>query len=88
MWAIAPRPVLDPLPIDRRPYPGVRFSDKELVKMASAECRNASDIDMCTFGKDLIVSYSWGNQLGNEFLALGRVRGFDERAFCESFFDK
>ena len=87
-WAIAPRPVLDPLPIDRRPYPGVRFSDKELVKMASAECRNASDIDMCTVGKDLFVSYSWGNQLGNEFLALGVVRGFDERAFCESFFDK
>lgn len=85
-WDIAPGHVLDPLPIDRRPYPGVRFSDKQLVKMASAENRNASDIDMCAFGGDLLVSYSWGNQLGNEFLALGVVRGMTEREFCESFF--
>ena len=85
-WETSKRHVLDPVHEDRRPYPGVEFTAAERVRMMSAECRNASDIDMCEYKGDLIITYSWGNQRGNEFLALGLVRGMTERAFCESFF--
>ena len=87
-WTVAKRTVLEPSPDDRRPYPGIAFTADELAKMASAEDRNASDIDMCEVDGDLLITYSWGNQLGNEFLALALVKGMTERAFCESFFEE
>ena len=85
-WTLGNRPVLEPAHEDRRPYPGRVFTPAERAKMMSAEDRNTSDIDMCDFDGDLLVSYSWGNQGGNEYLALGRVRNCTEKAFCESFF--
>ena len=41
---------------------------------------------MCEWKGDLVISYSWGNQRGKEFLALAKVRNATEREFCESFF--
>ena len=85
-WDISPKHVLDPVHEDRRPYPGAALTAKDRVKMLSAENRNASDIDMCEYGGDLIISYSWGDQLGKEFLCLAKVRGMSEKDFCESFY--
>ena len=85
-WETSKKHVLDPVHEDRRPYPGVKFTAAERVRMMSAECRNASDIDMCEYNGDLIITYAWGNQLDGAYMALGLVRGMTERAFCESFF--
>ena len=85
-WECGNRVVLDFGSEDQRPHPGVRLDPEMVRKLAAADNRNASDIDMCDVGNDLVITYGWGNQKGFDHLALARVRGMDERAFCESFF--
>ena len=86
-WELSPHVVLDYDPEeDRRLHSGVRFTDAERAEIAGAKDVNASDLDMCEFDGGLICCYSWGDQHGNEFLALGRA-DCTEREFCESFFD-
>lgn len=46
---------------------------------------NASDLDFCEYGGKLYATYSWGDQRGDEYLALGEA-DCGEREFCESFF--
>ena len=85
-WEISPRPVLMPdEAADRRIAPDAAPGAwRETV--AGAEDRNASDIDMISFGGRLEMVYSWGNQHGTEFLARAYVPDCDEAAFCRSFF--
>ena len=76
-------PVLDYEECDRHLAadlaPGLR------ERIARAENINASDLDMCEFGGKLHIVYSWGNQRGQEFLALGEADA-TEQEFCESYF--
>jgi hypothetical protein len=47
--------------------PRLRAAERE--RIANAENCNNSDIDFCELEGRTVISYSWGNQLGNEFLA-------------------
>ena len=85
-WEKGLRTVLDFGPEDRKIHPGFTFDEAERTRIANDTDINASDLDFREYKGDLIVSYSWGNQRGREFLALGRVRNCTEKAFCESFF--
>jgi len=42
---------------------------EQRVKVAEAQDINNSDIDFCEYEGKLIISYSWGDQQGKEFLA-------------------
>ena len=53
---------------------------KERARIASAININNSDIDFCEFQGRLIITYSWGNQLGVEHLAEAVYEG-SERQF-------
>lgn len=50
----------------------------------AVDCNN-SDIDMCEINGKTLITYSWGNQLGKEFLALAEYNGTNEE-FLKSFF--
>lgn len=62
-----------------------RFTQKELDYIENAINCNVSDIDMCEYNEKTIITYSWGNQLGKEFLALAEYDGTEEE-FLKSFF--
>lgn len=79
-------PVLPYSPEDKVIYPGVKLTDAQIAKINLASDINASDLDMCDYNGKAIFSYSWGNQRGTEFLALGEA-DISERDFCFSFFE-
>lgn len=62
-----------------------RFTQKELDYIETAINCNVSDIDMCEYNGKTVIVYSWGNQLGKEFLALAEYDGTEED-FLKSFF--
>ena len=84
-WQLSPEIVLSFDAEDKKIHPKAVLSAAQREKVAAAENRNASDLDMCTYRGRLICSYSWGNQKGVEFLALAAA-DVTEREFCESFF--
>ena len=51
----------------------------------AVNCNN-SDFDLCDYNGKTIITYSWGNQLGKEFLALAEYHG-NSREFLQSFFE-
>lgn len=62
-----------------------RFTTEELKFIENSVDCNNSDIDMCEINGKTLITYSWGNQLGKEFLALAQFDG-TEKEFLESFF--
>ena len=62
-----------------------RFTKEELDYIENAVDCNNSDIDMCEINGKTLITYSWGNQLGKEFLALAEYNGTNEE-FLKSFF--
>ena len=46
-----------------------KFTTQQRERIALAENINNSDIDFCEYEGRTIINYSWGNQLGIEFLA-------------------
>jgi len=44
-------------------------------KIAKATNINNSDIDFCEWNGRLLITYSWGNQQGTEFLAAAAYEG-------------
>lgn len=62
-----------------------RFTAEELDYIASAVNCNNSDFDMCYYNGKTVITYSWGNQYGKEFLALAEYDGTEEE-FLKSFF--
>lgn len=63
-----------------------RFSDKELSFIENSVDCNNSDVDFCEYNGKTYVLYSWGNQLGKEFLALATYDGCLEE-FLRSYFE-
>jgi len=61
------------------------FSPEELDYIENAVNRNNSDFDMCYYNGKTIITYSWGDQNGKEFLALAEYDGTNEE-FLKSFF--
>ena len=58
---------------------------KDIDRIENAVNTNNSDIDLCEFGGKTVIVYSWGNQLGHEFLAIAEYDGSEEE-FLKSFF--
>lgn len=48
-------------------------ADKELI-LNAYNCNN-SDVDFCDYKGKTIITYSWGNQVGKEFLAMAEYDG-------------
>lgn len=62
------------------------FTEEELAHIANAVDCNNSDVDLCEYKGKTIILYSWGNQLGTEFLAEAEYDGTVEE-FLKSFFN-
>ena len=70
---------------DRKVIHPERFTAEELEYIKTAVDINNSDVDFCNYNGKTVISYSWGNQMGTEFLALAEYDG-TEQEFLESFF--
>lgn len=66
------------------PHPE-RFTKEELDLIAISGDNNNSDVDLCEYNGKTVILYSWGNQLGREFLACAEYDG-GLKEFLESFF--
>ncbi|NLE39098.1 MAG: hypothetical protein GX621_13835 [Pirellulaceae bacterium] len=64
-----------------------KLTAEEREHIAKATNRNASDFDLCEYQGKVIISYSWGNQVGTEFLAEAYYDG-GLKPFLQGFFDK
>ena len=62
-----------------------RFTEEEKRKVALAVDCNNSDVDLCDYQGKTVITYSWGNQFGKEFLALAEYDG-PSSEFLQSFF--
>jgi hypothetical protein len=62
-----------------------RFTDEEKAYVRDAVDCNNSDVDFCDYHGKAVILYSWGNQLGKEFLALAEYDGSLEE-LLKSFF--
>jgi hypothetical protein len=70
---------------DKKIYREDYFSEQQLDTILNAVNVNNSDLSYCEFEGKTRISYSWGNQLGKEFLALAEYDGSIEE-FVNSFF--
>ena len=55
------------------------------MKVAGAVDLNNSDVDFCEFRGRTVITYSWGNQQGTEFLAEAVYEG-SLASFLQGFF--
>ena len=86
-WEKSPHnPVLAFSPQDKT-IANEKLTPQEREHIAKAKNRNNSDFDLCEYGGKVIISYSWGNQHGKEFLAEAFYNGSMEQ-FLKGFFDK
>jgi len=78
-WEASPlNPVLKASSNDKQ-IANTTLSDILVQKIAIADDWNNSDIDFCEYQGKLIINYSWGNQLGKEFLGEAVYRGTEEQ---------
>jgi alpha-L-fucosidase len=70
---------------DKKIHPLVSFNEKDLDYIMGSVDSNNSDIDLCEYNGKTVIMYSWGNQLGKEFLAVAEYDGSEEE-FLKSFF--
>ena len=62
-----------------------KLTAEQRRKVAGAVDRNNSDVDFCEFRGQTVISYSWGNQQGTEFLAEAVYNG-TLTSFLRGFF--
>lgn len=62
-----------------------KFSDTQKEHIITAADNNNSDFDICEYNGKTVILYSWGCQLGREFLAQAEYDG-PMGEFLESFF--
>jgi hypothetical protein len=84
-WESSPlNPLLDASEGDRE-IANPRLTAEQRTKVAGAVDRNNSDVDFCEFRGRTVISYSWGNQQGTEFLAEAVYDG-SLASFLKGFF--
>ena len=71
---------------DKRPACDGLFDALALEKMHNAVNCNNSDVDFCDFDGRTVILYSWGNQMGTEYLALAEYQG-SLQELLESYFE-
>ncbi|MBE6672544.1 MAG: hypothetical protein E7599_03370 [Ruminococcaceae bacterium] len=79
-------PIMWPDDDDKKVIRPERFTEEELSYIENAVNCNNSDFDLCDHGGKTLITYSWGNQYGKEFLALAEYDGSSEE-FLKSFFE-
>ena len=68
-WESSPlNPVLKASPEDKL-IASTKLTADQRAKIARSVNLNDSDVDLCEFRGKTIITYSWGNQQGTEFLA-------------------
>jgi alpha-L-fucosidase len=84
-WESSPlNPVLKASQEDRR-IANPRLIADQRAKIAQSVDLNNSDVDLCEFQGKVVITYSWGNQQGTEFLAAGVYDG-SLASFLSGFF--
>lgn len=84
-WEASPlNPILKASPKDKQ-IANKALPDSLIHKIAIADDWNNSDIDFCEYQGKLIINYSWGNQLGKEFLGEAVYHGTQEQ-FLKGWF--
>ena len=78
-------PVMWPEDEDKQIRCPERVAPEELDYIEHAVNCNNSDFDLCEYQGKTLITYSWGNQRGKEFLALAEYEGSQEE-FLKSFF--
>jgi hypothetical protein len=63
------------------------LTTEQRAKITRAVDLNNSDVDLCEFHGKTIITYSWGNQQGTEFLAEAVYDG-TLASFLKGFFPK
>lgn len=79
-------PIMWPDDSDKQVIHSERFTEDELDYIEHAVNCNNSDFDLCEYNGKTLITYSWGNQYGKEFLALAEYDGSNEE-FLKSFFE-
>jgi len=79
-------PIMWPDDADKNVICPERFTAEELDYVEHAVDCNNSDFDLCDYNGKTVITYSWGNQYGKEFLALAEYDGSSEE-FLKSFFE-
>lgn len=78
-WEASPlNPVLRASPEDRV-VRNPKLSAQQRQLIAAARDLNNSDIDFCEHRGELVITYSWGDQVGTEFLAEAIYHGSQEQ---------
>jgi hypothetical protein len=84
-WDLSPlNPVSKASPQDKLIANSKLTADKR-AKITRAVDLNNSDVDLCEFQGKTIITYSWGNQQGTEFLAEAVYDG-SLASFLKGFF--
>jgi alpha-L-fucosidase len=84
-WEPSPfNPVLKASPEDKL-IASPKLNADQRAKIARAVDLNNSDVDLCEFRGKTIITYSWGNQQGAEFLAQAAYDG-SLASFLKGFF--
>ena len=71
---------------DKHPLKEGLFDEVALQRMQNAVNCNNSDVDFCDFEGRTVILYSWGNQLGTEYLAVAEYDG-SLQELLESYFE-
>jgi hypothetical protein len=85
-WEPSPRNPVLPADEADKAIANPALDDDERRRIADADNRNNSDIDFCEFDGRTVLTYSWGNQQGVEFLATATFDG-SETEFLRAWFD-
>lgn len=78
-------PVMFPDDHDKKIYYPDKFTPEEVKYIQGTPHNNVSDLDLCDFDGKTVILYSWGTQIGREFLAMAEYDGTVEE-FMRSFF--
>ena len=86
-WEPSPlNPVLRHSPEDKK-IANPKLTAEQRAIIANAENRNNSDLDFCEYQGRTIITYSWGDQRGVEFLAEASYAG-SVKSLLQGFFPK
>ena len=84
-WEVSSRnPILHHSEEDRH-IASPNLTPQQCARIHEAVNKNNSDVDLCEFRGRTVITYSWGDQKGNEFLAQAEFPG-TMRSFLEGFF--
>jgi len=86
-WIQSPyNPIMEPSAQDRA-FSSKHLSLKEQHMIQTARNIDNSRLQMCANGKDLYLTYNWGDQGDNIFLGEAEVKDSTEQEFCSAFFE-